>query len=38
VQVRDVARAVAPLVVYPDQTPLERLEWVPIEDTVGKDK
>lgn len=38
VQVRDVARAVAPLVVYPDQTPLERMEWVPIDDTVGTDK
>ncbi|MGO9712055.1 MAG: signal peptide peptidase SppA [Polyangiaceae bacterium] len=38
VQVRDLARAVAPLVVYPDETMLERMEWVPIEDTVGKDK
>jgi protease-4 len=38
VQVKDVARAVAPLVVYPDGTALERLEWVPMEDTAGKDK
>jgi protease-4 len=38
VQVKDVARAIAPLVVYPEQTPLERMEWVPIEDTVGTDE
>jgi protease-4 len=38
VQLRDVVRAVAPLVVYPQQTPLERMEWVPIEDTEGVDK
>jgi protease-4 len=31
VQVKDVARAVAPLVIYPDETPLMRLEWVPVE-------
>jgi protease-4 len=37
VQVREVARAVAPLVVYPEQTTLERLEWVPIENTDGDD-
>ena len=38
VQVRDLARAAAPLVVYPDQTPLERMEWVPLEDTAGDDR
>jgi protease-4 len=38
VQVRDVARAIAPLVVYPDQTPLDRMEWVPVEDTAGVDR
>jgi protease-4 len=37
VQVKDLARAVAPLVVYPDQTPLERMEWVPLEDLDGHD-
>jgi protease-4 len=37
VQVKDLARAAAPLLVYPDQTPLERMEWVPIEDLGGKD-
>ncbi len=37
VQVKQVARAVAPLVVYPDETMLERLEWVPLEDTTGTD-
>jgi protease-4 len=37
IQVRDVARAAAPLVVYPDQTPLERMEWVPLEDMDGVD-
>ena len=38
IQVKDVARAVAPLVVYPEQTLLERMEWVPIEDTEGVDR
>ncbi len=38
IQVRDAARAVAPLVVYPDQTALERMEWVPIDDTNGTDE
>jgi protease-4 len=37
VQVRDLARAAAPLVVYPDQTPLERMEWVPLEEGGGDD-
>ncbi|HEY2509445.1 MAG TPA: signal peptide peptidase SppA, partial [Polyangiaceae bacterium] len=36
-QVKDVARALAPMVIYPDHTPLERMEWVPVEDTVGVD-
>ena len=38
IQVKEVARAIAPLVVYPDQTPLERIEWVPLEDTTGTDE
>ena len=38
VQLRDVARAVAPLVVYPDETALERMEWVPMEDEQGVDR
>jgi protease-4 len=38
VQMKQVARAVAPLVVYPEQTPLERMEWVPLEDTSGTDE
>jgi protease-4 len=29
IQVKDLARAVAPLVIYPDETPLMRLEWEP---------
>ncbi len=37
VQVRDLARAAAPLMVYPEQTPLERMEWVPMEDLEGVD-
>jgi len=37
IQVRDLARAAAPLVVYPEQTPLERMEWVPTEDLDGTD-
>ena len=37
VQVRDVARAIAPLAVYQGDVALARTEWVPLEDTVGKD-
>ena len=33
-----LARAVAPLVIYPDQTMLERLEWVPLDEAEGADK
>jgi protease IV len=35
VQVRDVLRGVAPLTVYGDREALARMEWVPLEDTVG---
>jgi protease-4 len=38
VQVRDVARAIAPMVVYSKDLPLARAEWVPLEDMVGKDE
>lgn len=34
-QIKDAVRAVAPLTVYTGDTPLARLEWVPLEDTVG---
>jgi len=35
VQVRDVLRGVAPLTMYGDGEALARMEWVPLEDTVG---
>lgn len=35
IQVREVLRGVAPLAVYADGEPLARMEWVPVEDTVG---
>jgi protease IV len=35
VQVRDVLRGVAPLTIYGDHEALARMEWVPLEDTVG---
>jgi protease-4 len=37
VQVKDVARAIAPMAVYSGEVPLARAEWVPLEDEVGKD-
>jgi protease-4 len=37
-QLKDFARAVAPLVVYPDQTPLERMEWTQVGGPQGVDK
>jgi protease IV len=38
VQVRDVARAIAPMAVYASDVPLARAEWVPLEDATGKDE
>ena len=35
VQVRQVLRGVAPLIQYGDGQALARMEWVPLEDTVG---
>jgi protease-4 len=37
VQVRDLARAIAPLAIYSRDLPLARAEWVPLEDMTGKD-
>lgn len=36
-QLKDAARALAPMVVYAKDTPLARLEWAPTEDESGKD-
>jgi protease-4 len=35
VQVREMLRAVAPLALYGDGQALARMEWMPVEDTVG---
>jgi protease-4 len=37
VQLRDVARGVAPLAIYSGDVPLARMDWVPLEDVTGKD-
>ena len=37
VQVKDVARALAPMAVYEKDIPMARLEWVSLEDDAGKD-
>jgi hypothetical protein len=37
VQVRDLARAIAPMTVYTGDTPLARMDWVPLEDLDGTD-
>ncbi len=37
VKVREILRAVAPLALYGDGQALARMEWVPLEDTVGVD-
>jgi protease-4 len=37
VQVRDVARAIAPMAVYSGDIPMARMEWVPLEDLDGVD-
>jgi protease-4 len=36
-QVKEVLRGVAPLALYGDGQALARMEWVPVEDTVGTD-
>jgi protease-4 len=37
VQVKEVLRGVAPLALYGDGQALARMEWVPLEDTIGVD-
>jgi protease-4 len=37
VQVKEVLRAIAPLATYGEGKALARMEWVPLEDTVGDD-
>jgi hypothetical protein len=36
IQIRDAVRAVAPMAIYTDSTPLARTEWEPIGES-GKD-
>lgn len=38
VQIKEIVRAVAPLATYGEGTALARMEWVPLEDTVGVDE
>ncbi len=35
IQMRELLRGVAPLIIYGDNQALARTEWVPLEDTVG---
>jgi protease IV len=37
IQVKDVARAIAPMAVYEKDIPMARMEWVSLEDDAGKD-
>ncbi len=37
VSVREVLRGVAPMVAYGEGQSLARMEWVPLEDTIGND-
>jgi protease IV len=37
VQVKELLRGVAPLALYGDGKALARMEWVPLEDTIGND-
>jgi hypothetical protein len=37
VQMRDVVRAVAPMAVYADSTPLARMELEPLGENGGKE-
>jgi hypothetical protein len=36
--VREVLRGIAPLAFYGDGQALARMDWVPLEDTVGVDE
>jgi protease IV len=38
VSVREILRGVAPMMVYADGQALARMEWVPIEDSIGNDE
>jgi protease IV len=37
VSVREILRGVAPMMVYADGQALARMEWVPVEDSLGND-
>ena len=37
VSVREILRGVAPMMVYADGQALARMEWVPVEDSLGSD-
>jgi protease-4 len=37
IQVKEVLRGVAPLAMYGDGQAMARMEWVPLEDTIGVD-
>ena len=37
IQVKEILRGVAPLALYGDGKALARMEWVPLEDTIGDD-
>jgi len=37
VQLRDAARAIAPMAVYTQDVPMARTEWVSLDENVGKD-
>jgi protease-4 len=37
IQVKELLRGVAPLALYGDGKALARMEWVPLEDTIGDD-
>lgn len=37
VQVREILRGIAPMVTYGEGQALARMEWVPLEDTLGDD-
>jgi alkylation response protein AidB-like acyl-CoA dehydrogenase len=37
IQVKELLRGVAPLALYGEGKALARMEWVPLEDTIGDD-
>jgi protease-4 len=37
IQLRDAARAIAPMAVYTQDVPMARTEWVSLDENVGKD-